>query len=165
MVFEKSWHQSTAKHGGKMSKRVNAFFGIVLTASMFLVGGVAFADHNHGQEGYSRVINEVSNLNNLVQSSWLQSGIKQTVSRFHASVHQLDMCGGNQFQFNPAFELIAPMDHGGDSGGYDCQNLINRLRWQWREVDRYLYDTNYDFPNVHQAYHETKDALVDAGIL
>ena len=138
---------------------VQRFLGrAVLAVAMCVGGSTAFADHQQpGQGQFGGVVTEAGELNNVVQWSNLRPNVKQTVARFANTAAQLGYCGDAPL----APVSVELFDHGGGAG---CANLVNQLRWQWNQVERYLYDTGYDYPQVYQSYLNTRAALQQAGI-
>ena len=137
--------------------------GLSLFAAVsMLTATTAIADHGGGGP-YVSVSYEARQLNNVTQWSSLRPNVKQTVSRFAYTANELGNCDFDE----PGRHLLVlansvePNDHTGDPR---CQGLMNQLHWQWHQVEHFLYDTNYDYPQVYQAYIRTRDALNNAGM-
>ena len=126
-----------------------AVLGLVFAAS-------AFADHTGGS--IDALVSASRNLNQTVNYSYLRYHVKSAVYGFSNEVEQLDRCADGR-----GFERPELMDHGTNdhTGGVppQCQYQLNRVRASFSQVERYLYDTYYDFPQVYQAYQYTRSAL------
>ncbi len=106
----------------------------------------AFAHHDGDPIG--ELMEEAATLDSVVQSSWIRPNVKYAVSHFVQDISPLDDCSG----------LSPVADHQGPS----CRGEVAHVQMAWRRVGRYLYDTNFDFPQVYNQYLRTQTALQSA---
>lgn len=123
---------------------------LFVAALMFLAAN-ANADHNSTIGSVDRLAYEAEQLFNTVQYHPLNYAVKDSVFRFSQDTRQLEQCSR---QFNPG--------HAGCS--HNCRPYLDQVRRSFYQVDRYLIDTYYQFPQVYNQYNQTKVAL-DAVIL
>lgn len=132
---------------------MNRLYAIALSLfALSFVTPTAQADHGMpvGSSGY--VVYETRELNDLVQRSWLRYHVKSAVSRFAWDVEQLGRCvqAGR-----PIFN-----DHLEDPGvPHFCRHQLNQARRSFSSVDRYLWDTHYDFPRIYRVYANVRNGL------
>ncbi|MEK6705114.1 MAG: hypothetical protein AABZ06_04950 [Bdellovibrionota bacterium] len=143
-------------------------FGIICLLIMLPVWPlvIAYADHGDADPS-SRLRAEARELNEIVQQSWLRYQVKASVQRFATQAEKAGLCAGgsgglpgepgDNILGNESSEIIKPLDH---SDG-NCIYEIQMLRNVWVDVERYLYDTTYDFPHVYRQYVQTRQALRD----
>jgi len=141
-------------------------FGLV---SLIFIASIGAASADHGsQNPAGHLRGETQELNSVVQRSWLNYNVKSAVQRFAMQANRAAAnCGGGfggnfaeateQLIADHAGEITNPLDHNEGNCGYEAQTLRN----VWSEVERYLYDTTYDFPQVYSQYVETRQALYD----
>ncbi|MEK6705283.1 MAG: hypothetical protein AABZ06_05800 [Bdellovibrionota bacterium] len=141
---------------------------IICLSVMFSMGSLANTYADHGDlNPASRLRSEAQELNEIVQMSWLRYQVKYSVQRFAMQAEKAGLCAGgsgglpgepgDNLQGNEPGEIIKPLDH---SDG-NCAYEIQALRGVWVDVERYLYDTNYDLPSVYRQYVQTRQALRD----
>ena len=122
----------------------------------------AYADHSDDNPG-SRLRAEAQELNVIVQQSWLRYQVKASVQRFAMQAERAGMCAGgsgepvDRIMGGEPDGIIKPLDHGDGNCIYEIQMLRN----VWIDVERYLYDTTYDFPQVYRQYIQTRRAVRD----
>lgn len=132
-------------------------FKVAMIGLLFAMSGVAMADHNDGGR-YDNVRDRAYELNQVVQWSGLRWHVREAVSRLVQSTSQLDDRYIAPIQ--PASVHRFDHNEGGGSNSY----VIQQIRSEWYQVERYLYDTNYDYPQVYQSYRRLRHALRQAGI-
>lgn len=127
----------------------------LLTAALVLAP-VAYADHNDhpnppspGGSAVQRLGSEAESLNSQVQWSSLAWQVKDTVTRFTQEVRELVSCepGGSP----------SPLDHNDHPG--NCRLQTQQVVQAFQPVERYLYDTMYDYPSVYRQYQRTAQAV------
>lgn len=128
-------------------------------------------DDNYGGGRVARLQRETHELQRVVSNSYLRYNVKQAVNEFAQQVRGLSRCSirfdFNESRLNDSSENlkevetptpididVKPLDH-----NEDCQFQIRRVHQSWYEVDRYLYDTYYDYPRVYRQYQEVERAL------
>lgn len=146
-----------------MLKRLMAskvkMFKMAMVGLMFAMSGVAMADHNDGGR-YGNVRNRAYELNQVVQWSGLRWNVQNAVSRLAQSTSQLD----DRFMVPTQPMQPASLNRFDHNDGGSNNYVIQQIRSEWYEVERYLYDTNYDYPQVYRAYRNLRHALRQAGI-
>lgn len=126
------------------------------------LAGPAIADHE-GPGSLTTLLVEVHNLKQIVDYSPLRYAVKQAVVRFMLDAEGIDRCiDGVGFPHDSADDSVAD-DHVTDDhqGGVPdrCRYQLDVARSSFHPVERYLYDTSFDFPQVYQAYLRTRAAL------
>jgi hypothetical protein len=137
---------------------MKALTSLVLFSTFVSVS--AFANHNGGGGSPTdTLLQEANELNQIVSYSTLRWPVKSAVQSFDSAAQQLATCddddngqGANATLHEPIEE---PMHHNGDSCSFQLQNVLNT----WSQVDRYLYDTNFDYPQVYNQYLSTRQAV------
>lgn len=138
---------------------VRKTFWLSFASTLVLTLSAVSALAEHGEDGsYGTVVYEASRLHDTVQYSALGFRVKQAVARFHSMVHQLENCGAAPAQPNAV--PVGTFEHGEDG----CAMIASQVRRSWSVVERYLYDTYYDYPQVYAEYLQTRNALNRAGI-
>jgi hypothetical protein len=134
-----------------MSRRL---FGQVLMLATAFSAQPAFADHppypGHpsypGQPGYSsperQVAIEAQNLNYQVVYSNLHYSVKDEVSRFAAHANELSECSIRRI----------PRD-------LRCDYARSETLRSFDQIERFLNDTYYSHPAIHQQYLRTRQAI------
>ena len=136
----------------KVTKLVSA--AALMSALLF---NTAQADHKKGST--AALAFETSNLSYFVENSWLRYSVKNSVKRFERDVDYLSQC----VRYSSVNNIV--LDHTEDEGvPRICEYNLRMAYDSFRSVDRYLYDTEWDLPNVFRAYLEVKDALYDIRI-
>lgn len=136
-----------------------------------LSSSVVLAEHGD-LNPVARLRAEAQELNTIVQSSYIRYYVKSAVYRFARATDFLNACmngspwgrrgerGDEPFSgrsdSNQSDESLEPMDHG---DAQRCELELRRVQDTWFPVERYLYDTNYDLPQVYYQYLETSEAL------
>lgn len=137
------------------------FNGVITSFALMALGsGFAMAEHGDGETGIARLRSEAQSLNQVVYYSYINPRVKSEVRQFTQAVESLNFCetrGGRGGRgFVPNSEGMVPMDHGDNPR--DCFLEIQRVQYTWETVDRRLYDTRYDFPQIYFQYLETSEA-------
>ncbi len=131
----------------------------------------AFADHGDGG-GVARLHEDTHRLESIVQNSYLRYRVKLAVRRLTSEVSALFKCSGSDEPGGD--EPGGPGGGGGEPGGpvhlsgtWDhvdptgsCEAIEQRVRQAWYPVDRYLYDSYYDLPQVYQAYVQVRQDML-----
>ena len=121
----------------------------------------AFANH----EGGGSLQGAAAELNEQVQCSSLRYQVKYAVNFFAQQAARYSAyCGETMGMTQPMNHegegIIQPLDHNG--GGANCRYELRNVLRSWSLVERYLYDTNYDYPNIYNSYLETRAAVQEA---
>ena len=149
---------------------------LLLTLAAAFGAASASAEHNPGYPGnpgypapggsaVQQLYSEASRLNSQVQYSYLNTNVKVTVSRFANEVASLaNGCRPWGVAVESANDgSIDVEDHGNPSyppyPGGSCAYQRDRVLQSWSQVERYLYDTYYDFPAVYDQYLRTRSAV------
>jgi hypothetical protein len=107
------------------------------------------ASAHHEGDPIGALIDQTSALNLAVQQSWLSPNVKSAVQHFAGDINLIEGCE----------MLPSPVsDHQGPS----CRDEVQHVQAAWYRVQRYLYDTNFDFPHVYQHYLNTQYAVQNA---
>ena len=133
-------------------KRLTWLLGIALSLSLF-------ADHTGKPGSVGNLAGETDRLDRAVQYSSLNYNVKYAVSRFSQDVDRLHDCVDHS-EIN--------RDHTGTTNPgcpSQCSYYLNYARSSFQDVERYLYDTNFDYPQVYQAYRSAKYALEQIYVL
>jgi hypothetical protein len=115
-----------------------------LTAVMGLPAPL-LADHSGGTAGVARLHNAVHQLDNHVRYSYLSPQVKQSVRRLVQEASMYYNCVNR-----------SPSPFGEHEPGRSCEYNEQRMLQVWYSVDRFLYDTYYDFPQVYRAYEQAR---------
>jgi hypothetical protein len=113
----------------------------------------AFAEHGNdgpgggGELAILRLQSATQQLKRQVRYAPLSYRVKQTVFQFTRSVQRLVACSG----VRPIFNEHGEPGGGGPIGG-GCSSAERIAKINFRPVARYLYDTDWDMPMVHNAY-------------
>jgi len=107
----------------------------------------ALADHD--KDDFSALTSAASYLNSRVYNSSLSRRVKFSVSQFYNDISNLEYCALEDETDEHLVEANF-FDHDRD----DCSRLIRDAVRSWHQVDRYLYDTDWDYPGVYRAYLE-----------
>ncbi len=119
---------------------------------MSLQLGIAYADHEKGSS--AALAFETRTLNDYVQNSSLRYNVKEAVYRFNYDVMNLVQCVRYQGVNS------ATNDHTDKPGiPMACEYNFRIAQDSFRPVERYLYDTSFDYPGVYQAFLEVKYSL------
>lgn len=110
-----------------------------------LLCGVAKADHTLPVGAMDRLVQDTRSLYNSVMYSSLHSGVKQSVYYFRYDVENLLHCMRDSQ--NRDHTLIP--EH--------CEHYVDRVHYSWYQVDRYLWDTGFDYPQVYYYYRFVRD--------
>jgi len=109
----------------------------------FTAAGIA--DHELPGGTIRGLYNSAYQLQRSVQYSSLRYHVKNAVYRFANDVRQFVNCSNSGL---PTWEH--------DSVPERCEYIIGNLHQRWYEVDRYLYDTYYDYPSVYRDYRQVQ---------
>ncbi|MBI1861179.1 MAG: hypothetical protein HYR96_09710 [Deltaproteobacteria bacterium] len=122
---------------------------------MFLAFGfqsaVVRADHEVPEGSVHELHEAAHQLEYEVRYTYLSYRVKQAVSRFTSNVVRFYTCVGG----NPAD------DH--ETVGTACYGPLRSAQQTFYPVERYLYDTYYDYPRVYQEYVRVKQLLRSVG--
>ena len=113
----------------------------------------AFA-HHQGNDPIMNLRGESQRLNRTVYYTQLNSGVKNSVSRFARDVERLFRCAEGGFNMTDHHEE-------GQAVPPQCRHVLYRLQSDFRRVEYYLGDTQYDYPQVYEIYTDTRESLYD----
>ena len=123
----------------------------------------AWAEHDGPEEPKQALQEATSHLTNVVQRAYLRRVVKESVFRFSREVSQVSICpdlDSDNDTRNNALPIINSnasfLEHNDESA---CTMQLEEIQRAFRPVERFLYDTYGDLPNVHEAYLETRRAL------
>lgn len=126
----------------------------LLVKVLLLVSTITSVKADHvGQIGSVAYLRgETRELLSLVQSSWLNYNVKDSVYRFSSDVDRLAYCveHGRENSRNHLEEQGCPSS---------CSYYLNNANNSFRYVSNYLYDTYYDLPQVYNQWRSTDSAL------
>jgi hypothetical protein len=134
---------------------------LIIGAFYLALFGIARADHDTGNVDIDALSRATEYLETEVRYSTLNYQVKQTVSQFSYDVDRLVYCveRSRPFPFR-ATEHVVPGTYDHSSGcPRECAMDLNLAKQSFNPVNRYLYDVQYDFPQVYRAYQETRFAL------
>ena len=121
---------------------------IFLTSCFSILPFAAQAHHQGDPIG--DLLSQAQSLNYTAQSSWLQPNVKYAVEHFVSDISSIEDC-----------VIYSPYgDH--EDSGVSCRDEVYHVQGAWNTVARYLYDTNYDFPQVYNQYLQTQYAFQNA---
>ena len=125
-----------------------AFTSSVLIFS--LLAAIAQADHTLPSGTMNRLYQDTRNLYKSVMYSPLHNGVKQSVYYFRRDVENLMRC------------MQGPHDSATEKRDHDllpeyCEHYLDSVHYSWYQVDRYLWDTNFDYPQVYYYYRFVRD--------
>ena len=118
---------------------------IMIALIGFLFVSNSFAGH---REDRLRVSSSARLLDRTVSYSHISYRVKRAVSRFTRVAADLEYCKVDRFG-----------EPGIKGHGDDCHDVERSTRRLWSDVDYYLYDTQWDFPQIYSAYRNTQRAL------
>lgn len=130
-----------------MKKILFLWIGLVI-----FTGTAAKADHDSPMGSVGLLLYESQHLNQEVRYSSLAYHVKDAVARFSQDVDYLAECVRHNVS-----NILDHLDEPGCPSR--CYSYLDRTRQSFYSVDRYLYDTYYDYPHVYHAYTDTKRAL------
>lgn len=155
-------------------------------STLALCAGSVQADHppGGGTGGSSVYVlqRQSQQLVNVVRAYGMSYSVQDACMRFDQSVDQLANCSGGGFPFFSGRENHDPVigvpghGHPGHGGGPviisplppnhsgQCQRFLNQARRDFQIVDRFLYDANYDYPQVYRQYLATRQALQNVSL-
>lgn len=118
--------------------------GSLVVLTMFL-SGIAFASRDHTGGAVDTLVYDASQLEQMVRYSPLNYSVKDAVSRFNYDVERLGYCA----------------DHSRDHDGCPaaCKYDLYNAQESFRPVSRYLYDTQYEYPQIYNQYRRTQYSL------
>ncbi len=114
---------------------------LVLFAAATLHFTSALADHTLPSGSIARLKRDTYDLGRAVQYSTIAYQVKSAFSRFSYDVSRFISCVQQR-----------PQERDHDLIPSSCEYDLDRLHSSWYPVERYLYDTNYDYPNVYYRY-------------
>ncbi len=118
-----------------------------------LWSALAFADHSSPMGSVGLLLAYAQDLEQAVQYSSLQYNIKSVVFEFVHQVNHLADC----IRREPRPIFNGHIDDIGVVGS--CRSEFYGVQSSFRSVERYLYDTNWDYPDIYNAYVSTRRAL------
>ena len=115
--------------------------------ALLVMGSTAVrADHTVPDGLVARLHEDTHQLEYDVRNSSLRYSVKQAVYRLSADVSAFYLCvtrGGTWDHTIPE----------------QCERRFERVRSSWYPVDRYLYDTNFDYPYIYRDYQQVSSDL------
>jgi len=112
----------------------------------------AFADHSAPVGSVGLLLAYTQDLEQAVRYSGLRYEVQYTVYRFHSDVRRLADC----VRRGPWVHD----DHASVPGcPSSCSRELYEARASFQQAERYLYDTQWDFPHVYRAYLNVRQAL------
>jgi len=114
------------------------------------LSGVSFADHTVPGGTCHRLYQDTARLEQNVRYSSLRWNVKDAVFRFYYAVERFTRCVGPHREGETR-------DH--DTIPESCEWAMRDLHSTWYPVDRYLWDTYYDYPYVYQSYTRVRDDM------
>lgn len=121
---------------------------LVLFAAAILQFSSAFADHTLPSGSLGRLRQDTARLDSTVRYSTLRYDVKLAVSRFAYDVERFVQC--SQFRGENRDHDLIP-EH--------CEQDMHQVHYSFYSVDRFLYDTYYDYPQVYRVYTTVKNDL------
>lgn len=115
-----------------------------------LMAGVSFADHTVPDHVLHGLSHDSRQLESAVRYSTLRWQVKQSVFQFSYAVQRFMRCINYHFRGNVA-------GHRDHTIPGNCEYAMREVRQTWYPVDRYLWDTYYDYPYVYQAYLKVRE--------
>ena len=113
----------------------------------------ALAGHGDPMGSPGLMLAEAQDLSDAVSTYGLRYNVQQAVFHFMTDVNKLADCVRGSARF-------VPQDHMEDVGvPRRCGRALGHVRRQFQPVNRYLYDTQWDLPEVYEIYREVKVAL------
>lgn len=113
---------------------------LAIALAVSSIGSVAIADHTLPAGSLARLQRDTYDLDRSVQYSTISYNVKRAVSRFAYDVNRFVACTGQREQ----------RDH--DLIPEHCEYVLDQVHYSWYPVERYLYDTNYDYPYIYYRY-------------
>ena len=114
---------------------------IALGFAILMSAFVAKADHTLPAGSLAHLRRDTYDLDREVQYSTLNYQVRRTVSVFAYDVSRFLSCVGAR---------AVSRDH--DVIPAQCEYALDRVHSSWYPVERYLYDTDYDYPQVYYRY-------------
>ncbi len=127
-----------------------------------LVTSVVKADHTGETGSVAHLQGETRELQSLVQASWLNYNVKDSVYRFSSDVDRLVYCIQQSTDRNASTrDHNGEVDHHTEEPGCpsQCSYYLNNANNSFRYVSNYLYDTYNDFPQIYYQWRETDNSL------
>ncbi|MBI1859853.1 MAG: hypothetical protein HYR96_02920 [Deltaproteobacteria bacterium] len=137
------------------------------------MGLVAMAAHEGTPGSIGYLVGESAELNQMVQYSYLNYQVKSVVNDFDYRTRELQQCAQYRGRGLNA-GLIRLMDHVGgefvdDHSGEgcpaECRFQLQNVQNSFRQVERFLYDTQRDFPQIFQQYLNVRQAVNSLGMV
>ena len=107
----------------------------------------ALADHTNPNHPLDRLVMDTDRLEYQVWYSNLRYEVKSAVRNFAYDVDYFARCM-DMYPQNPLYPNHSV-----------CRFEFDRVRYSFYSVDRYLYDTYYDYPQIYNSYRRVKDDL------
>jgi len=124
-----------------------SFMGILCFVAF--QGMFSYADHELPAGTVERLERDTRDLNYAVSYSTLRYAVKQAVARFAYDVDRFVDCVHGGPHITDDHDLIPG----------NCEFDLHHVRRSWYPVERYLYDTYYDYPQVYRRYLRVRDDL------
>ena len=155
-----------------MTSKINLALGTLLLAMPVTVYA-----HHSGSEAITRLHDDTNRLESVVQTSWLRYRVKSAVHRLSNEVSAYFQCSATE---EPGDDEPGGTGPGGDEPGgtgpgpvganpsvstrdhtdpVDCESKEQQVRRAWSIVNRYLYDSYYDLPQVYEAYVQVRQDI------
>lgn len=115
---------------------------------VFLYGTLALADHTLPSGSLARLARDTYSLDSSVRYSSLRYEVKMAVSRFAYDVERFIRCTQN-----------GPITRDHDLIPESCEYDLHQVQRSFYPVDRYLYDTYYDYPHVYRNYVSVRNDM------
>lgn len=127
---------------------MKTYLGLLVLA--FLIGTTQIAHADHQVEGglVTRLHSGAHQLDDLVRYSTLKYSVKRAVSQFQYEVSRFYQCVPQRS--NSRDHQMIP-DH--------CVSYFRYSKSSFAPVDRFLYDTNFDYPQIYRQYLTVKADL------
>lgn len=125
-------------------------YGLLIVLSL-IAGAQLRADHNSPVGSVALLMAYTDDLERAVRYSSLNYNIQSSVYRFASDVDRLAEC----VRYGGPFD-----DHTENPGvPQQCRYQLDYARSSFSVVSRYLWDTNYEYPQVYHAWEHSRGAL------
>ena len=126
----------------------------VVLLTLFLgIGTYSKADHTLPQGSLKRLSDDSRYLYYVVRNSSLHSGVKRAVNDFTYKVDSMIRCAQSPDSRENTRDHDLLPEH--------CEHYLNYVHYSWYNVERYLWDTAYDYPYVYRAYLRVRTDMRD----
>ena len=125
---------------------MKAYLSIALLALSLMFPAVVRADHTVPEGAVARLHEDTHLLEYNVRNSSLRYSVKQSVYRLSTDVSEFYQCANRGLSRDHTIPEI-------------CENVMRQVRSSWYPVERYLYDTAFDYPWVFRSYQQVRSDL------